>query len=210
LLALPGQDAAARIGAGPKATETTMRLLRAAALILPTLAAGPAFAHGGHADGLVAGLAHPLLGADHLLAMLAIGLWAAQPGLSRARALPAAFLAGMAGGIGLGLLAPVPSGIEHAVAASVLALGLIVAISVRLPRGLALPLAALFGLLHGSVHGAEIGGSVALTAAGMLAASAMLHAAGFGIGRATMQRHALARLGGAGIATAGAALMVVG
>ena len=187
-----------------------MRLLRAAALILPTLAAGPALAHGGHAEGLAAGLAHPLLGVDHLVAMLAIGLWASQAGLARAWALPAAFLGGMAGGIGLGLLAPLPTGIEHGVAASVLALGLILAISVRLSGTVALPLAGLFGLLHGAVHGAEIGGSVALTAVGMLAASSLLHAAGFAIGRVATQRVTLARIGGAGIAAAGLALMVVG
>ena len=65
----------------------TKRLLRASAVILPVLAAGPAFAHGGHAEGLAAGFTHPLLGIDHLVAMLAIGLWAAQSGMARAWAL---------------------------------------------------------------------------------------------------------------------------
>ncbi len=185
-----------------------MRLLRAAALILPAVAAGPALAHGGHAEGFAGGLAHPLLGPDHLLAMAAIGLWAAQSGLARAWAIPAAFLGGMTGGIALGLLLPMPAAIEHGVAASVLGLGIIIAMSLPLTAAVAVPVAALFGILHGSVHGAEIGGSAVLTAAGMLTASAVLHAMGFGIGRGAADRAVFTRLGGAGIAAAGLALMV--
>lgn len=187
----------------------TLRLLRACALILPTLAAGPAFAHGGHSEGLAAGFAHPLLGVDHLVAMIAIGLWAAQSGFARAWALPAAFLGGMAAGIGLGLATELPAWIEPGVAATVLVLGLVVALAVPLRAGVALPLAAAFGVLHGAAHGGEIGGAVLPTALGMLAASAMLHAAGFAIGRATAGRVALLRAGGAGIAAAGVALLVI-
>ncbi|MBR0672370.1 HupE/UreJ family protein [Neoroseomonas soli] len=187
-----------------------MRLLRATALILPALAAGPAFAHGGHAEGLSAGFTHPLLGLDHLVAMVAIGLWAAQAGMARAWAVPAAFLAGMAAGIGLGLAAELPAWIEPGVAATVLALGLVVALAVPLPAAFALPLAGAFGLLHGTVHGGEIGGSVLLTALGMLGASALLHAAGFAVGRAAAGRVALLRAGGAGIAAAGVALVLAG
>lgn len=187
----------------------TQRLLRASALILPVLAAGPAMAHGGHTEGLTAGLSHPLLGLDHLVAMVAIGLWAAQSGMARAWALPAAFLGGMAGGIALGLLTTLPAWIEPGVAATVLVLGLVVALAVPLRAAIALPLAAAFGLLHGAAHGGEIGGSVLLTAAGMLAASAMLHAAGFAMGRAATGRVAVLRAGGAGIAAVGAVLLVL-
>jgi len=70
------------------------------------------------------------------------------------------------------------------------------------------PLAGLFGLLHGAAHGAEIGGSLLLTAAGMLAASALLHAVGFGLGRVSAGRVALLRAGGAGIAAIGVALIL--
>jgi urease accessory protein len=183
---------------------------RALALLLPLLAATPALAHGGHTEGFGAGLAHPMLGLDHLVAMVAIGLWAAQAGRGQSWLLPGGFLAGMAGGIALGQMAAPPPGIEHGVAASVLALGLIVAIAVPLRLVVALPLALGFGLLHGAVHGGEIGGAVAATALGMLAASAALHAVGFGIGRAAAGRLALARAGGAGIAAVGTLLLVVG
>ncbi|MBW6397576.1 HupE/UreJ family protein [Roseomonas sp. HJA6] len=186
----------------------TQRLLRAAALILPVLAAGPAFAHGGHSEGLVGGFTHPLLGIDHLVAMVAIGLWAAQSGLARGWLLPAAFLTGMAGGIGLGLETALPAWIEPGVAGTVLILGLVVALAVPLPAAVALPVAAVFGLMHGAAHGSEIGGSVLLTAIGMLAASAVLHAAGFALGRVGSGRVALLRAGGAGIAAAGLALIV--
>lgn len=183
--------------------------LRASALILPVLAAGPALAHGGHAEGLAAGFSHPLLGVDHLVAMLAIGLWAGQSGLARAWALPAAFLGGMAAGIGLGLVTALPAWIEPGVAATVLVLGLVVALAVPMRAAIALPLAAAFGLLHGAAHGSEIGGSVLLTAAGMLAASAVLHAAGFTLGRVATGRVAMLRAGGAGIAAVGAVLLVL-
>lgn len=187
----------------------TSRLLRASALILPTLAAaGPALAHGGHAEGLGAGLAHPLLGVDHLVAMVAIGLWAAQAGFARAWWLPVAFLAGMAGGIGLGVATALPAWIEPGVAATVLVLGLVVGLALPLRAAIALPLAAVFGLLHGAAHGGEIGGSALATAAGMLAASAALHAAGFAMGRSTAGRTAVLRAGGAGIAAAGLALII--
>lgn len=189
----------------------TNRLLRASALILPSLAAaGPALAHGGHAQGLGAGLAHPLLGLDHLVAMVAIGLWAAQSGLGRGWALPAAFLGGMAGGIGLGLVSVLPAWIEPGVAATVLVLGLVVALAVPLRAAVALPAAAAFGLLHGMAHGGEIGGSALATAAGMLAASAALHGLGFAMGRAATGRVGLLRSGGAGIAAAGLALIIAG
>ena len=189
----------------------TNRLLRATALILPTLAAaGPALAHGGHAEGLGAGLAHPLLGVDHLVAMVAIGLWATQSGLARGWALPAAFLGGMAGGIGLGLVGGPPGWIEPGVAATVLVLGLVVALAVPLRAAVALPIAGAFGLLHGMAHGGEIGGSVLVTALGMLAASAALHGLGFALGRAATGRAALLRSGGAGIAAAGLALVIAG
>lgn len=186
----------------------TIRLPRACALILPTLASGPALAHGGHAEGLGAGFAHPLLGTDHLVAMLAIGLWAALARHGRAWALPAAFLGGMAGGIGLGLVGGPPGWIEPGVAASLLVLGLVLALALPVPAAIAMPLAGAFGLLHGSVHGGEIGGAVLPTALGMLAASAVLHAAGFAMGRAAARRTVLLRAGGAGIAAAGLALVL--
>ncbi len=183
--------------------------LRAAALLAPLLAAGPALAHGGHVEGLGAGFAHPFLGADHLLAMLAIGIWAAQAGMARAWLLPACFLGGMASGIALGLLAPIAP-LEQTVAGTLVVLGLVVAVAAPAPARLAVPAAIVFGLLHGSVHGLEIGGAPMTTAAGMLAASAVLHAAGYFGARALMVRDAIPRATGAAIASVGLMLVLAG
>ena len=184
--------------------------LRALALAVSLLSTAPALAHGGHAEGFAAGLAHPLLGVDHLLAMLAIGIWAGIGGLARAWVVPAGFLGGMAAGIGLGLVLALPGGIEHGIAATVLALGLVLALTLPARATIALPLAVAFGLLHGGVHGAEIGGAAGVTALGMLAASVALLAIGVAVGRATTARIVLARAGGAGIACAGLALLIAG
>jgi urease accessory protein len=183
--------------------------LRAAALTVLLLATGPAFAHGGHTEGFGAGLAHPLVGLDHLLAMLAIGIWAAQGGLPRPWALPACFLGGMSVGIGIGLVASIPP-LEQTVAATVVVLGVMVAMTARVRVGLAFPAAALFGLVHGSVHGLEIGGAPLVTALGMLAASAALHALGFVAARSLGRRDAFVRAGGAAIASVGVMLLVAG
>jgi urease accessory protein len=181
---------------------------RALALLVPLLAATPALAHGGHVEGLATGFAHPLLGLDHLLAMLAMGVWAARSGLARPALLPVAFLAGMAGGIAAGLAGWLPDGLEHAVAGTLLALGLALVLAVRLPAAPALATAALFGLLHGGAHGGEIGGAPLATAAGMLAGAALLQAAGFGLGRVAFGQVGLLRAGGAGVAAAGLVLLV--
>lgn len=184
--------------------------LRALALAVPLFSAAPALAHGGHAEGFAAGLAHPLLGVDHLLAMLAIGIWAGIGGMARAWVVPAGFLGGMAAGIGLGLILALPGGIEHGIAATVLALGLALALALPARAAIALPVAVVFGLLHGSVHGAEIGGAAGATSFGMLAASAALLALGVLIGRVATARIFLARAGGTGIACAGLALLIAG
>ena len=182
----------------------TTPILRALALLLPLLAATPALAHGGHTEGFAAGVSHPLLGLDHLVAMTAIGIWAAQ---ARLIALPFGFLAGMAGGIALGLAIELPGIVEHSVAGTLVLIGLAVALAVRLPAPVAVAAAALFGLLHGAAHGGEIGAGAAWTAAGMLLGSALLHAAGYAIGTAATQR--IARVGGVGVAAVGAVLLLV-
>lgn len=184
--------------------------LRALALTVPLLSAAPALAHGGHAEGFAAGLAHPVLGVDHLLVMLAIGIWAGIGGMARVWVVPTGFLGGMAAGIGLGLVLALPGGIEHGIAATVLALGLALALTLPARAAIALPLAVAFGLLHGGAHGAEIGGAAGATAFGMLAASAALLALGVLMGRAATTRVVLARASGAGIACAGLALLIAG
>ena len=187
----------------------TLRLFRPLALLL--LAAPLAQAHPGHGPvDFVSGLTHPLTGWDHLLAMVAVGLWAAQLG-GRARwALPAGFVGAMILGAVAGVSGLRPPGIETGILASVLVLGLAVAAAARLPLGGGIALAALAGLVHGLAHGAEmpLQADSLRFLAGMVTATAGLQAAGLAAGWAAGRRQtALVRWAGAGIAAAGALLV---
>ncbi|SEM88016.1 urease accessory protein [Pseudomonas sp. ok272] len=183
-------------------------LLVAAALLLsPALA----FAHPGHGDnGLLAGISHPLGGLDHLLAMLAVGLWAAQQQGAARWALPCTFVASMLMGGLLGFEGLNLPALEGAIAASVLALGLAVALAVRPPLGLAMAATALFALCHGVAHGLELPdmSSPWTYATGFIAATALLHAAGYAVVR-TLPRAAapLVRVAGAASAATGVWLL---
>lgn len=187
---------------------TLKRLLTAAVLLLsPALA----FAHPGHGDnGLLAGISHPLGGLDHLLAMLAVGLWAAQQQGAARWVLPCTFvgtmlIGGLLGFEGLNLPA-----LESGIAASVLALGLAVALAVRPPLGLAMAATALFALFHGVAHGLELPdmSSPWTYAMGFVAATALLHAAGYAVVRVLPRAAApLVRVAGAASAAAGAWLL---
>ncbi|MFN8019162.1 MAG: HupE/UreJ family protein [Acidimicrobiales bacterium] len=184
----------------------------AAGLLAPLLASAPAFAHIGHGTGgLGAGLAHPVTGPDHLLAMVAVGVVAVLGGSSRRAVLaPAAFLGGMLLG-GIGGIAGVPlPGAEHLIVASVLVLGMVVAGAFEAPSGLLLGGLVLAGIAHGHAHGAEVPTSVhpAAYVAGFLAATAALHAAGIGVGTIIRDRRTL-RIGmGTAMVAAGALLLV--
>ncbi|MFC0708802.1 HupE/UreJ family protein [Azorhizophilus paspali] len=178
-------------------------------LVLPLLPAA-AFAHPGHQEnGLVAGLLHPFGGADHLLAMLAIGIWAALQPRTLKFAVPAAFLAALLVGFLLGANSIELPLVETGIALSVLLLGLLIAATARLPAAAALALAALFALFHGHAHGAEASGDPAAFAAGFLAASLALHLGG-GLLATTVQRRLplLTRGVGALIAAGGALMMI--
>ncbi|RYI96585.1 MAG: HupE/UreJ family protein, partial [Acetobacteraceae bacterium] len=126
-------------------------MLLAAALLLP----GTALAHPGGAlsHGLLAGFSHPFSGADHLLAMVAVGLWAGLSGGAARLALPGGFLGGMALGALLGLSGVALPMAEAGILASVIVLGALAALAVRPPLVLGVALAAGFGLLHGHAHG---------------------------------------------------------
>lgn len=183
-------------------------LALAAAVLLP----GAAFAHTGHAvGGFGYGFAHPLGGLDHLLAMLAVGLWAAQAGGRALWAVPATFLGVMAAGGGLALAGVALPAVELGIAGSVLAFGLLVAFAARLPLAAGVALTGAFALFHGYAHGAEMaaGASAAAYGAGFLVATALLHGAGVLAGQLGRVRlgGALVRLGGAAMAAAGALLV---
>jgi urease accessory protein len=161
-----------------------MKRLFLAALF--TLAASaPAFAHLNPDEhgSLSAGFSHPMFGADHILAMIAVGLWAWQIGGKALWAVPAAFVGTMLFGFALALAgAPLPF-VEPAILASVVALGLLVAVAVRLPVVPAAIIVGVFALFHGHAHGGEIGtAGEAGYAAGFALATAILHGAGLGLG----------------------------
>lgn len=147
---------------------------------------GLAHAHAGHEaiNGLLSGLAHPLLGLDHLLAMLAVGLWGAQLG-GRARwLLPALFVAVMLGGGALAMLGLAVPAVELGIVASVVMLGVLLLWARQLPMAVSSVLVSLFALLHGVAHGAEM----------PLETSAMTYALGFAL--ATASLHMIGLLGG--------------
>ncbi|NKC30061.1 HupE/UreJ family protein [Falsiroseomonas selenitidurans] len=155
-----------------------LRLLTLAALLAPL----PALAHGAgaHVHGVAAGLLHPVGGLDHILAMVAVGLWAGLTGGRAVLALPAAFLGGMALGGGLGMAGTGLPMMEAGILASVIILGALVAGATRLPLRVGLPLVAAFGLLHGNAHGLELAAGTGAPgyALGFLLATAALHGAG--------------------------------
>ena len=177
-------------------------MLLAAALLLP----GTALAHPGGAlsHGLLAGFSHPFGGADHLLAMVAVGLWAGLSGGAARLALPGGFLGGMALGALLGLSGVALPMAEAGILASVIVLGALAALAVRPPLLLGVALVAGFGLLHGHAHGTELPGGLAML--GMIGGTAVLHAAGLVLAQPMRQA---ARVAGAATAVAGLALAFV-
>ncbi len=160
-----------------------------AALAVGGLAA-PALAHTGVsatnelAHDWAHGFLHPLGGLDHVLAMVAVGLYAAQLGGRSLWLLPAAFVGTMVAGGLLGHIgAPVPM-VEQGIGVSVVAMGLAIALGLRLPAVAATVLVGIFALVHGHAHGSE-GAELASFlsyAAGFVAATAILHAAGIVLG----------------------------
>ena len=165
-----------------------------------------ASAHPGlHAAGFADGFIHPFTGADHLLAMIATGYWAAQSA-GRARfAIPAVFAVLMVVGAALGFHAEAPGFVEYGIAASVAILGLLVAFDVKMPVAPAVGLVGLFALCHGFAHGAEAPAAVsqALFFGGFVAASLILQAVGFGLASLRPGK-ALSRIAGAAVALGGA------
>lgn len=172
------------------------------------LFAGTASAHtGDHAvTGFVSGLAHPFMGLDHLFAMIAIGLWAAQQGGRALWAVPAAFVAAMLAGGGLAGSGITLPHVETGIAASVLVLGLLIATQRQWAVTAGMALAAGFALFHGYAHGLEmpLAASPMLYALGFVLATVTLHGAGI-LGRLAGRR--AVELAGAGIAATGLALI---
>lgn len=185
------------------------------AFVLASLAATPALAHvgAGATSGFALGFAHPLLGPDHLLAMVGVGLWAGLVGGSALWVWPAAFIGVMIAGGVMGMTDVPLSFVEPAILASVIAVGAAVALAARAPVWLGALVVGGFAMFHGHAHGTEI----PETAAGFdyLAGFALATAILLGVGAAITIVPArfrvssvLVRSLGAGVAFAGAALAV--
>jgi urease accessory protein len=167
----------------------------------------------GHTHGFENGLAHPLAGLDHICAMVAVGLWAAQRGGRALWLVPAAFVSLMIIGGALGMGGVGIPYVEQGIAASVLVLGILIAAAVRLPVAASMALVGLFALFHGYAHGAEMPGTASgfIYGVGFVTATTSQHLAGIGLGIGT-QRFASAqsvRYLGGGIAACGVYLCVV-
>lgn len=189
------------------------------ALVLVVAGTAPAFAHLDPVDhgSFAAGFTHPLFGLDHILAMVAVGLWAASVGGKALWAVPTAFVATMAVGFGAALLGmPLPF-VEPVILASVIFIGIMVALALPLPTAGVAAVVAFFALFHGHAHGGEMGEAGAFGyAAGFLVATALLHAvgvaAGVGLGRilATTRGAIVTRIAGALTAVGGLWLVIAG
>jgi urease accessory protein len=180
-------------------------LVAVAALGWPALAL--AHAGGGAAAGVLAGLRHPVSGLDHVLAMIAVGLWGAQLGPPAAWLLPVTFPMVMACGGALGLMGVALPGLEIGIALSAVALGFAVFTEARLRLPVAALLVGGFAIFHGNAHGSElpVGADAILYSIGFVVGTGTLHALGIGLGSVhRWQRgRAALRAAGAGVALAG-------
>jgi urease accessory protein len=184
------------------------------AFIAVILGPRSAFAHTGlgPAHDLLHGLAHPLTGLDHILAMFAVGLWAAQRGGRAIWFVPLTFVLVMTVGTFLGASGVSIPFVEPGIAISVLVMGVFVAAAVRLPLSISAAIVGQFALLHGHAHGAEIPASASgLTyALGFIAATIFLHTAGITFGLLTQRAHSsqLVRYAGAAVVLGGLIICV--
>ncbi|MBX3715924.1 MAG: HupE/UreJ family protein [Burkholderiales bacterium] len=188
-----------------QASEAPNRAALAAAILLVAL---PAWAHegGGQAAGFLSGMLHPVSGLDHVLAMVAVGLWGAQLGAPAIWLLPVAFPLVMAFGGFLGLMGvPVP-GVEIGIALSAVLLGVMVATQSRPPLGVAIALVGFFAVFHGHAHGTElpVGASGLLYSVGFVIVTGLLHATGIAVGLVHRWERGRLALRGAGAAVTAA------
>ena len=188
------------------------KTLALAVLLLPLAASAHTGVDGGMHHGFVTGFMHPLTGADHLAAMVAVGLWsalAARRGLDLLWA-PLAFAGMLLVGALMGLAGVQLPAVEPMIAASLLVLGLLVATRIHLPGTVAAAVVGVFAIFHGVAHGHELAGEqgAALTLAGMVGATVLLHLSGIAMGWALRHANAwLPRVAGAAVVALGATLL---
>jgi urease accessory protein len=181
-------------------------------VLFPTVAL--AHTSAGAAFGFADGFWHPLGGLDHLLAMFAVGLLAAQLGGRALWLIPGAFLMMMIVGAFAGMSGVAMPGVEYAIGLSIAAIALPIAFALGMPVALAMTLVGVFAIFHGHAHGTEIPQDAAVTTyvLGFTMATALIHGAGVfsGLGLERLaKRGLLLRASGASIAALGAALVVL-
>ena len=170
---------------------TPLTALPLALLVVAGTAPAQANLAPGEYGSFASGFTHPLFGLDHVLAMVAVGLWAAIIGGRALWALPLGFVSGMVVGFALALAGIGLPFVEPMILASTVVFGLVVALALRTRAEVAAGLVAVFALFHGHAHGAELGQAGALAfGAGFAVNTALLHLAGIGLGLAAL------RLGG--------------
>ncbi len=178
------------------------------------LAAGAASAHTGEGitGGFSSGFMHPLFGLDHVVAMVAVGLWGAFLGAPAIWVLPITFPLVMTIGGALGVAGVPLPGVEIGIALSAIVLGAMVAFAARPPLWLAAVIVAVFAIFHGHAHGTELPGAADPIAysLGFVVATGLLHLAGIAIGLVTRWKHGrtFVRTCGVGIAAAGVFFLV--
>lgn len=157
-------------------------LVAITSILLPELA--EAHVEGGQVGGFFTGLQHPWSGLDHILAMLAVGLWGAQLGNPAIWVLPVAFPIIMSFGAMLGLLGITVPGIEAGIAVSAILLGIMVLGEVRFHLVAAAAMVGVFGIFHGHAHGTELpaGQNAMLYSMGFVVGTGCLHGLGIVIG----------------------------
>jgi len=179
---------------------------------LPALFLAAAHIQPGEASGFLTGFLHPISGLDHVLAMIAVGLWGAQLGPPAVWILPITFPMVMALGGTLGLMGVALPGVEVGIAISALVLGILVLAEARPPLAIAAVVVGFFAIFHGHAHGTELpaGESGLLYSVGFVVATGCLHAVGIALGllnRWSSGRTAL-RAAGAVVALSGVAFLV--
>jgi len=163
--------------------ELAIAVATAFLLIVPTCS--PAFAHtGSGSGGFVGGFLHPVFGPDHVVAMVAVGLWGAFLGPPAIWLLPIVFPLVMAGGGVLGILGVPLPGVEIGIAISAIVLGLMVALAARPPLWVAAVLVGAFAIFHGHAHGGELppGTDAVAFSVGFVVATGLLHLTGIAFG----------------------------
>jgi urease accessory protein len=183
------------------------RALLAASALLLWAPPGQAHVEAGQAAGFLAGVAHPISGLDHVLAMIAVGLWGAQLGMPAVWMLPVTFPMIMALGGMLGLIGVPLPGVELGIAVSAILLGLAVMSELRPSLTATVAVVGLFGIFHGHAHGTELppGQSALLYSVGFVIATGVLHGVGVAVGlvHGRPWGRRLLRVAGGGVAAAG-------